>query len=135
MASEFKEDFIDLRLPQRGVVRITLSELNYHSDVVEANIIVPIGFETDLGSIPNFLHWLFPKDGRAVLAYILHDYLYKTGMFSKSLSDEILEEAMEVLEAKWWRRKGVSIGLKLGGWIAYNKHRRGNYDGNVCHIR
>ncbi len=125
MLNGFKEKFIDLRLPQRGNIRITLSQLQYTSALVETNIVVPIGFKTDLGSIPNWLQWLFPKDGRAVLAYILHDWLFKDGRYGRKLSNKIAIEAMGTLGAKWWRRKGVAIGLKIGSWYAWNKHRKG----------
>ena len=41
----------------------------------------------------------FPKDGKAMYGYILHDYLYQIGLFSRSETDDILEEAyIEYLE-------------------------------------
>ena len=122
--SGFVENFVDLRLPKEGKIRTTQSELHYYSNIAKDYIIVPIGFETDLGSIPSWLQWLFPKDGLAVLAYILHDYLYKIGFKSnRDLCDDILKEAMGVLKVKGWRKYCVRAGLKLGGWIAWNKHR------------
>jgi len=123
--SHFKENFVDLRLPQRGKIRTTLSELHYYSDFLKEEIIVSIGFETDLGSIPSWLQWLFPKDGKAVLAYILHDYLYKKGFKNdRGLCDTLLKEAMGVLDVKSWRKYGVRSGLKVGGWYAWNQHRK-----------
>jgi len=122
--AHFNEDHIDLRLPQRGKIRTTLSELHYHSEILKGIITVPIGFKTDLGSIPAFLQWLFPKDGKAVLGYVLHDYLYKFNFKEdRSLCDDLLKEAMKVLEVKSWRIHGVRIGLKVGGWVAWNRHR------------
>jgi len=123
--SYFKENYVDLRLPQTGKIRTTLSELNYYSSLVDEMITVSIGFKTDLGSIPSFLQWLFPKDGKAVLAYILHDYLYKIEYKkNRDLCDDILKEAMKVLETTSWRRYGVRAGLKVGGWHSWNKHRK-----------
>jgi len=124
MKSYFEEDYVDLRLPQRGKIRTTLSELHYYSELLDEVIVVPIGFETDLGSIPTWLQWLFPKDGRAVLGYVLHDYLYKEGKLSRGICDDILDEAMEVLGTRWWRRKGVHRGLDIGGWYSWNQHRK-----------
>jgi len=119
----FMEDFIDLRLPREGTVRTTLSELNYYSRSQNALISVPVGFKTDLGSIPQVLQAIFPKDGKAVLAYIIHDYLYSTGKYSRSECDDILEEAMERLGVGWGTRFSVREGLRLGGWVAWNRHR------------
>lgn len=122
--AHFEQDFVDLRLPKRGKIRITQSELIYHSDIIQDIIVVPKEIPTDLGSIPSGLQWLFPKDGKAVLAYILHDYLYQSGIYSRSKSDDILEEAMGTLGVSWWRRKSVRGGLKAFGWIAWNEHRK-----------
>ena len=127
--AHFKQGFIDLRLPKSGKVRTTQSELTFFSDIVEDYITVPVGTETDLGSIPVLLQWLFPKDGKAVLGYVLHDYLYKVGIYSRSKSDDILQEAMKTLDVSWWRLRGVRGGLAVGGWVAWNKHRK-NDNGN-----
>jgi len=117
--AHFNEDHIDLRLPQRGKIRTTLSELHFYSDIVSESIVVPIGFKTDLGSIPTWLQWLFPKDGKA-----LHDYLFKIGFSNnRAICDDILKESMKVLGVKSWRIHGVRIGLKVGGSFAWNRHR------------
>jgi hypothetical protein len=119
----FKENFINLKIPKEGYIRVTLSELNYYSEIAEEWIVVPIGLETDLGSIPSFLQGIFPKDGLAVLAYILHDYLYKSGIYSRSISDDILKEAMKTLGVGVFTMNSVRAGLAVGGWVAWNKHR------------
>ena len=126
--AHFEQNFIDLRLPQKGNIRITKSELIFVSDLVSENIVVPVGTKTDLGSIPSILQWAFPKDGKAVLGYVTHDYLYQKGIYSRSKSDDILEEAMKVLGVSWWRRKSVRSGLAVGGWFSWNKHRRNDDD-------
>jgi len=125
MKSQFKEQFIDLTVPISGDIRTTKSELTYYSEIAKAYIIVPIGMKTDLGSIPQILQNIFPKDGKAMFGYVLHDYLYKSGKYSQSMSDDILEEAMEVLGVIYWRRKAVRVGLGVGGFVAYNNYRNG----------
>ena len=121
--AHFEHDFVDLRLPREGKIRVTLSQLTFKSDIVDNFITVPIGTKTDLGSIPTWLQWLFPKDGLAVLAYVLHDYLYKTGLYDRDTCDAILKEAMGVLGVSSWRKNAVRGGLKVGGWYAWNQHR------------
>ena len=125
MQSQFKEKTISLSVPLSGDIRTTQSELTYYSEIAKCYILVPIGIKTDLGSIPQAFQNVFPKDGKAMFAYILHDYLYKTGMFSQKICDDILEEAMKSLGVTWWRRKVVRNGLRVGGWVAYNNYRNG----------
>lgn len=126
MVVGFKEKYINLTVPITGDIRITLSELTYYSNLKKCLILVPKNFPTDLGSIPVLLQNIFPKDGKAMFGYILHDYLYKTGIFTRNECDAVLEEAMQSLGVVKWRRKSVRVGLKVGGWVAWNKHRKGN---------
>jgi len=126
----FKEDTVLLSVPASGDIRTLQSELTYFSKVVcEELILVPCGIKTDLGSIPLFLQNIFPKDGKAMFAYILHDYLYQTGMFKRLESDAVLEEAMASLGVVWWRRKAVKFGLRIGGFVAWNEHRKNDKKG------
>ena len=124
----FVEDYIDLRVPREGDIRTTISEIEYFSELVAGSIIVPIGLKTDLGSIPKVLQGIFPKDGKATLAYILHDYLYKVGKYDRHMCDAILEEAMETLNVDYLTRKAVRSGLYLGGWVAWNEHRKNDVE-------
>jgi hypothetical protein len=120
----FREKEVLLSVPTSGDIRTLQSELTYFTKIVKPQLIlVPSGIKTDLGSIPRALQGIFPKDGKAMFAYILHDYLYQTGMFSRLESDSILEEAMETLGVSYWRRKAVKFGLRIGGWVAWNEHR------------
>jgi hypothetical protein len=119
----FIEESIDLKVPIEGEIRELLSPIHYYSRKHKVLIKVPIGLKTDLGSIPQMLQGIFPKDGKAMFAYILHDYLYKIGKFTRSESDDILENAMKRLGVGWGTRKSVRTGLALGGWVAWNKHR------------
>ena len=120
----FKENEVLLSVPTSGDIRTLQSKLTYFTEVVENQLIlVPKGIKTDLGSIPRFLQGIFPKDGKAMFAYILHDYLYQVEIFERLESDEILEEAMDSLGVVWWRRKAVKYGLRVGGWVAWNEHR------------
>jgi len=123
MGSKFKNTELVVSIPLTGDIRTLASELVYYSELLGTTVVVPIGFPTDLGSIPKVLQGIFPKDGKATYGYVVHDYLYKYGMVSRDLSDDVLEEAMEVLGVSAWRRKCVRFGLKVGGWKAWNEHR------------
>jgi hypothetical protein len=123
----FKVEEVLLSAPQSGDIRTLKSELIYYSELIRKQmIVVPVGVKTDLGSIPQVLQAVFPKDGKAMFAYILHDYLYQTGMFSRAESDDMLEEAMKSLGVGWLSRKSVKLGLYVGGWKAWNEWREVN---------
>ena len=121
--SVFKQRYILLSVPQEGVVRTTMSELVFYSNLVKDYVIVPAGTKTDLGTIPLFLQGLIPKDGKAMFAYILHDYLYQVGKYSREICDNILNEAMKVLGVADWRRRFVREGVRLFGQKAYDNCR------------
>lgn len=122
--AHFKEKVLRLTVPISGDIRTTESELTYFSKIAKCLILVPTGTKTDLGSIPQILQGIFPKDGKAMFAYILHDYLYQTGMFTQKMSDDILKEAMQSLGVSAWRRFSVREGLRVGGFVAYNNYRK-----------
>ena len=49
---------------------------------------IPIGFETDLRSVPPFLEFLISRNPDTLLAYIVHDFLYKTDYKRIELGDK-----------------------------------------------
>jgi|FLOH01.1.fsa_nt_gi hypothetical protein len=122
--SYFKQTHIILSVPQSGDIRTLLADMEYFSSLANELIIVENGLNTDLGSIPQILQNIFPKDGKAMFAYILHDYLYKTGKYARSKCDDILEEAMAILDVGWFTRKSVREGIRVGGWVAWSEHRK-----------
>lgn len=127
MKAGFRTKEVLLSVPQSGDIRTLKSELVYLTEKPRKQmLLVPSEIKTDLGSIPQALQGIFPKDGKAMFAYILHDYLYQVGMFSRGETDAILEEAMKSLGVSLWRRKSVRIGLALGGWKAWNEWRKLN---------
>lgn len=86
---------------------------------------IPRGFETDYSSIPWLARLLFHWS-RVDVAGVVHDWLYFTGEMSRTRADMI------------WRLVAVAgdhhanavqgwagwLGLRLGGWFAWDQHRR-----------
>lgn len=87
-------------------------------------ITIPEGFETDFASVPQILWSVIPPWGKYGKAAVLHDYLYKSGIFERGRCDDIFLEAMEVLDVSWIKRKIIYRGVRMGGWIAWNSHRK-----------
>lgn len=91
-------------------------------------IIVPIGQTTDFGSVPQKLWWIISPIGPATRAFVLHDYLYTVQTFTRLRADAILLEAMAVLSVSWLERSIIWLGVRAGGWAAWNKHAKENLE-------
>lgn len=81
--------------------------------------------KSDLASIPRIL-WSIAGHPAGIYAQaaVLHDDLYKKGKVSRKRADEIFLEAMEVLGVPEWQREALYKGVRAGGWLAWNKHRK-----------
>ena len=84
---------------------------------------VPLGFVTDFASIPRIFWNLLPPWGKYGKAAVLHDYLYTMGTFPRLRCDRILLEAMGVLGVSWLTRRTIYLGVRVGGWVAWDHHR------------
>ena len=100
--------------------------LTYHIGSLKSTdkIEIPVGFQTDFGSVPRIFWFIVNPQGKAKAAFVVHDWLYKTGERSKLVSDAILLEAMEVCGVGLIQRHLVWRGLQLGGWWAWRQHRK-----------
>lgn len=99
-----------------------LAPLHYESAVAGRIIQVPIGFETDFASVPRlpFMFWLLGDRGHA--AAVVHDWLYRTELVSRSMADAVFREALES-EVGFLSRWAMWAGVRIGGWAAYgDKH-------------
>lgn len=87
-------------------------------------ITVPEGMVTDYSSIPRFGR-LFLRWSRVDIAGVIHDWLYKTGDYSRSEADRIWRiVAMEGDHcANGIQAWGGWVLLRLFGWYIWNKCR------------
>ena len=78
---------------------------------------------TDYGSIPRPLQNIFSPTEYGD-AYILHDWLFAAKLFSKSESNTILGEALEVSAARpgWLARNTIVAGVRIGSGSAWRSH-------------
>ena len=88
-------------------------------------ITVPMGFSTDLGSIPAWLRWLFSgHDPQCVKAYVLHDFMLLPANRARGWSSQFaaaqLIDAMRADGVPTWSRRlqyhGVNAGIAGGEW-------------------
>lgn len=94
----------------------TIEPFAFHSQLYGATIKVPVGFQTDMASVPRTFQIALQKDGGIIEAALVHDYLYSISAkplgFSRRDADRIFLEAMTV----------AGMGPIKRGW-AYNAVR------------
>ena len=101
-----------------------LAEFVYDSDVAHARIVVPAGFITDFASVPRVPVAFWLTGDTAHMAAVVHDYLYTTAIFPKTIADSVFYEAMRVTGIPVWRAYLMYLGVKYGGQMAWDAHRR-----------
>ena len=88
---------------------------------------VPMGFITDGGSVPRLMWTLYPPFGSDCdEAYVLHDYIYAHAealTMNRGEGDALMREVMDVKGFRKTGRGVLWLGVRLGGWKAWGKHR------------
>ena len=110
--SYFVSEEVILKIVRKGWV--LESPVDYYSEVLGRMVVVPIGFFTDLASVPRVMRWLVPvANAKNRRAAIVHDYLCysevqeKYGITQRK-ADEVFREALKVC--------GVSTIGRWGMW-------------------
>ena len=85
---------------------------------------VPAGFVTDFASIPRWLWWLYPPDGRWAQASVVHDVLYRQQVRNRAAADAVFLQAMEVSKVPAARRWTFYLVLRLFGGAAWRENAR-----------
>ena len=96
--------------------------LIYQSDIL-GWIEVPVGFETDLASVPRVPIVWEAWGARCHRESVVHDYLYRFDSWPQATKDEadrVFLEAMKSRGVKWWIRQGMYSGVKWFGGRAFH---------------
>ena len=132
----------------------TTEKFEYHlgaPDGIE-RVVIPAGFMTDFASIPRALWPVLPPTGPYGKAAVVHDWLYQvrevrrmptidviddqgkpagrivmpTGarLVNRAEADAVFNEAMEVLTVRRTQRWTLYSGVRVGGWVTWNRYRR-----------
>lgn len=91
-------------------------------------ITIPAGFVTDLASIPRLLRAVIDVNGAHREEATLHDFLYsKAPLLPRLFCDQEFNHAMAEDESiSTLQRVTMYRGVRLGGWVAFNKHKKRN---------
>jgi hypothetical protein len=107
-----------------SVFEVADHSFRYQSDIAGL-LTVPVGFYTDFASVPRFVPVLYSLLGdTAHEPAVIHDWLYYSAIVSREVADKVLFEAMGVLGLPFWRRYPIYWGVRIGGWKAWNDHRK-----------
>ena len=120
---------LDVKLKRdRDDVWIVKTPLVYNSDIV-GQVIVPIGFETDLSSVPRIPFIYAMWGARAHREGILHDLIFRsdsTPIVQWMVANNVFLEAMEVRGKPWYIRYPMYWGVCLGSWGYWHKRKIGD---------
>jgi len=84
--------------------------------VGEWTVCIPVGFVTDGKSFLNHFD-------RYLLAAVLHDWFYYTGVVPKDVADSIFYTACRELGG-WFSAHIYWLGVRLFAWSAWEDHRK-----------
>lgn len=103
------------------------SEFIYQSDLLGVTLSVPAGFVTDFASVPR-VPLIFDVLGDiAHEPAVIHDALYFSGKWDRKSCDDVLLEAMKVNDVSAYKRWQIWAGVRIGGWVAWNAHRKAGH--------
>jgi len=96
---------------------------------------VPIGFVTNLASVPkSFWKWLPPDEKFAHIA-VVHDYLYWDQQSSRGEADKMLMLGMKKLEVSFWKRAMMFLALKFVGDVIWKRNQEDREDGLLRELK
>ena len=115
------------KVQQQGKNRWKLLEtIRIHSEYLNKSVVVLRGFVTDFASTPKFLWSILPPFGLYSTAALVHDKLYKDAgklELKRKDCDKVFEELLIRSTCKKWKRRAMYYGVRIGGFIAWKKHR------------
>ena len=99
--------------------------------------VIPAGFKFDGASIPKFLHTFLSPVGVLLMGGLVHDYAYKyetllktnkkdtLGVLTQKKADQIFRDINIQINGFYLMNRLAYYSLRLGGFMAWNKHRKG----------
>ena len=96
-----------------------LDEPFIYQTTLAGTLTVPIGFLTDLASVPRLpLAWLL-AGGLGNAAATIHDYLYTTRKVPRKIADKVFYEILQDDKIDSWRAWLMYRAVRLFGFLSY----------------
>ena len=111
---------------------------DFEYEINKQKFVIPAGFKFDGASIPKFLHMFLSPVGVLLIGGLVHDYAYKYAALKPSKNNDPILILDQKKSDQIFRDINIEIngfyvlnflaywGLKLGGFIAWNGHRKRN---------
>lgn len=97
--------------------------LVFQSKIAGLTLTVPEGFVTDFASVPRLPIVYLTMNDIGHPAAVVHDYLYRNGVFDRRLCDKIFEEALKDLGVSLVVRKLMWAAVRVGGFVSYQDRK------------
>ncbi len=107
-----------------GRTWIVKQPLIYRVGVSKDSVVVPVGFVTDLASIPPALQSIIQQNGPYLLPAVVHDYLYWQQTCTRAQSDQILRLAMIEDKVGTAHRVAIYDAVRAAGRFAWADNAR-----------
>lgn len=83
--------------------------------------VVPVGFKTDLASIPRPFRNTINVNGKSRRAAVLHDYLYSGRCVARVDADRLFLDAMAADGVGWVTRRAMYAAVRAAGWVYFRR--------------
>ena len=110
---------------------------DFNYSINKQNFIIPKGFKFDGARVPKFLAQFLSPVGVLLIGGLIHDYGYKyetlllkngktIGIRSQQWMDKTFRDINIEVNGFYFLNYLAYWALRLGGWVAWNKHRKIN---------
>lgn len=124
LRSQQRMDPVDFKPFVDGRNWIVREQLTYRIGISQDSLIVPVGFVTDLASIPPALQSFIQQNGPYLLPAVVHDYLYWKQTCTRDQSDQILLLAMIEHAVPEAQRFAIYQAVHFAGMFAWDENAR-----------
>lgn len=123
-AAQAAPDPVDFRPFADGRNWIVKQPLKYRVGISHDSVVVPLGFVTDLASIPPALQSIIQQNGPYLLPAVVHDYLYWMQACTRNQADRILLLAMIENDVGKFDRDAIYKAVRAAGSFAWAANAR-----------
>ena len=111
---------------------------DFHYSLNNKDFVIPAGFKFDGASVPKFLAKFLSPVGVLLIGGLVHDYAYKyetlltknkkdtMGVITQKKADEIFRDINIEVNGFFFLNYLAYYALRIGGFMAWNKHRKVN---------
>lgn len=115
-----------LRPLRDGRTRVVRESFGYRASTLPCTVMVPVGFKTDLASVPRIAWSLIPPMGKYEAAAVVHDWLYWSQELCREDADAVFLDAMIYSGVGVVSRQIIYRAVRAFGGFAWraNAHAR-----------